>query len=284
MMIGLGAIQTSGTDMCLDYSTRQQIPCYPRQDNMVCLDENSGQQGKCSQLPNGTPVPIVTLQEALAMCSGKPLGSCQVITAAPCDPLWVAAGFQQCQQQGMVTYYTQMLKDYSGSSQYDAPITPKNLALSPSDVYYLMNNNLIAPITNSGAQITPTYNPSTGYQASTPPPTVYSFGQGGTTQITTAPQTGPLTQAPQTQQQQSPVTQQQQIPGGTIPGSNTAIGGTATMTPQTGAPSGSTGGTSSSGNVMPKSPDADPTQLLAGIPNTYLYIGGAVLALLLLKK
>ncbi len=240
MMIGLGSIQISGTDQCLDYNTRQRIPCSPRQDNMLCLDENSGIQGKCSQLPNGTPVPIVSLAEALAMCSRKPLGQCQVITAAPCDPIFVAAGFQACQSQGLVTYYTQMLKDYSGANQYDAPITPHTLALTTPDVYYLVNQGLINPISNSNSPITPTYNPVTPNVTYTPPPNVYSFDQGGGTQIITATPQGPLT-TPVTQQQAPPVTQQQ-IPGGTIPGSNTAIGGTATMTPQTtqtGAPSGS---------------------------------------------
>lgn len=279
MMIGLGSIQTSGSDYCLDYNTRQRIPCSPRQDTMLCLDENSGIQGKCSQLPNGTPVPIVTLAEALAMCSGKPLGTCQVITAAPCDPIFVAAGFQACQSQGMVTYYTQMLKDYSGGNQYDAPITPNTLALTTPDVYYLMNQGLINPIASSNSSITPTYNPVTPGVTYTPPPTVYSFGQGGTTQITTAPPSGPLTTPVQNQVPAPQAPQTQQIPGGTIPGSNTAIGGTATMTPQT-----SSSGSTSNSNVAPKAPDADPTQILAGIPNTYLYIGGAVLALLLLKK
>lgn len=281
MMIGLGSIQISQTDQCLDYTTRMPIPCYPKTDNMLCFDENMGQQGKCSQLPNGTPVPIVTLQEALAQCSGKQ-GACEVITAAPCDPLFVAAGFQNCQNQGYITVYSDWLKDYTGANQYDAPITPKTLNLSPADVYYLMNNNLIAPITNSGQTLVPTYNPvSTGPSA--PPPTVYSFSPQGTIQVNTTPANVPVAQPTQipvnTNPQGSLVPQA--IPGGTIPGSNTAIGGTATMTP-TAAPS--------AGNsaVAPRAPTTDgttdPTQLLAGIPNTYLYIGGAVLALLLLKK
>lgn len=258
MLRGLGVIQTSPTDMCLDLSNYTQVPCSnpPDPGNLLCLNEANGQHDKCRNFPNGgaTPVPIVTLQEALQMCAGKPQGSCQVTTAAPCDPVWIAAGFQSCSNQGPLSIYTYMLKDYSGANQYDAPVTAHTLALTPADVSYLVYNNLIQPPATSNSPIVPTLAPPSSGGVVQPPPNVYQWGSG--------------IQAGQTTITQTPTTVPQAQGGGVLPGGSTPTGGT-------------TGYQSTGGDVTAKAPTSD---LISGVPNNMLYVAVAALFLLVAMK
>ena len=283
MMIGLGTLvdQRPG-DMCVDMSTQQEVPCDPSNDNILCLDPNSGQHGKCSQLyGTGVQVPVLTLGDLLQRC---PTYGCQIASATPptfpgggggltagtmCDPMIMAGGYACEASQGYGVY--------TRTNQNPAT-SPNQLGLTPAQTSYLLQTGIInlgptptmnTPILSVYAPPIPTSGPAAPQQVLT------SYVNSGVPQAAQLPATpaynipaAPMTAAPTGPDTVSLGIQPGVVggpnpPAGTIPGSNTAAGAPAPAAPVT----------DTSGDILP------------GIPNNYLYIGGAVLlALLVFKK
>ena len=279
MMIGLGATPAPG-DQCVDMSSYTAVPCSspPSPGNLLCFDPASGQHGTCGNMPTGTPLPILTLADVMQLCTDA---NCQVIGAAPpgqvgCDPLIQAAGFA-CQSTNGINYWTKNTIQngvlYTPNGTYAAP-SANQYGLSPTQVSYLVGQGIIQQPTSMNA-------PITAVPGATPPAT----GPGASAAVQAA-----FAQAGQGSVNQLPIATNvlpsvAMTPATTLP--TTVALGTGTPTPaapnggpQSYAPASATSntgaGTSSSSTTT--------TDLIPGVPNTYLFIGiGAVLLLAVMK-
>jgi len=293
MLRGLGtypsAYTPSATDMCFNMNTYSPAPCSGPTDDLLCM--NGGQQGKCSTLGSwATPVPILTLTEALKYCNNQV--GCQVTNAAPCDPVFVAAGFQNCSQQGLVSFYTLGQANLTGPNQYNAPVTANTAGgLTYQDAQWLAQQGIIQPLSSPTATITPTFNPVNPDATAAPPSATGWGGSAGGSYSTTQTQIPliPIEQMTPMPQQptgiSTPVPQQPSQPY--IPPTQPTSGGTPIYAS---APA-PTGGTTPGSNpaqqqyAAPPPADASSTSIIPGLSNNTLYIAaGAVLLLLVLKK
>ncbi len=294
MLRGLGtfpsAYQIAPGDMCFNMNTYSPAPCSGDTSDLLCL--NGGQQGKCSQLGSwATPVPILTLTEALKYCNNQV--GCQVVNAAPCDPVFVAAGFQNCSQQGLVSWYTLGQANLTGPNQYNAPVTAETAGgLTYQDAQWLAQQGIIAPVSSPTATIVPTYN-TINPDANTAPPSSTAWGGSAGGSYSTTQTQAPLipieqmTPLPQPTGVSTPLQPTQPIYiAPTSPTMMTPSGGAYSPVPL--APIATQPGSNTaqtySGQSLAPAPAAS-GDLIPGVPNTTLYLaGGAVLLLLLLKK
>jgi len=290
MMIGTGTgnlVQVQAGDTCLNFSTGQPEPCSSQDLNLMCMQTPTGGSigPTCASFTapyhdptQATPIPILTLGDILQRC---PNYGCQIattwsnlpsstggITAAAngCDPLIMAAGYA-CQASDGYAIYSR--------TNQDPVVTPNQLGLTPSQTSYLIQTGIIQPITSMNTPVTPVYAPPIPTSGPAAPQSVInSYISSGVPQAAALPTpTTYIPNTPETPAATGPNTVALGIqpgvvggmnpPAGTIPGSNTA----AAMGPNPAAPT-----TDTSGDLLP------------GIPNNYLYIGGAALLLLLVMK
>ena len=286
MMIGLSGglgitVGPQSGDQCLNLSTYQAEPCTANANQDLCFDPGTNQHGPCSSMPGAVQVPVLTLGDILQRCS---TAQCQVVSAVPpgspsCDPLIRAAGYD-CQNVGggLLDVWSKAAivngQLYtSGQGVIPAP-SANQYGLTPAQTSYLIQSGIIQPVTSMNQTILPIANaapPTSGPGAPNavlaqfvgsdianagalpPPQTILQnvpMTPGYSTPSTLALGTG------------TPIYSQQQ--GGTIPGSNTAA--------------------AAAGGPAPAAPVSASSDLLPGIPNNYLYIGGAALLLLLVMK
>lgn len=294
MMIGLRGglgitVGPQAGDQCLNLSTYQVEPCTDNAAQDLCYD--GGQHGPCSSMPGAVQVPVLTLGDILRRCSTP---QCQVVSAVPpgtqpCDPLIRAAGYD-CQNVGggLLDIWSKAAIVNGQLYTSDQGVIPAPSAnqygLTPAQTSYLIQNGIIAPVTSMNQTILPnTYAtpPTSGPGA--PNAVLAQYVTSGMTQAAALPP--PTTIIPVSPLQPgysspagysgpAPTPQPMQIvpgavptssvPAGTIPGSNTAAAGPAAYAP---------------------TPATDPNAtILPGIPNNYLYIGGAALLLLMVMK
>lgn len=286
MMIGLRGglgitVGPQSGDQCLNMSTYQVEPCTANSTQDLCFDPNSNQHGTCAQMPGAVQVPVLTLGDILQRCNTP---QCQVVSAVPpgtqaCDPLIRAAGYD-CQTVGgglldiwsKAAIVNGQLYTSDGEGVIPAP-SANQYGLTPAQTSYLIANGIIAPVSSMNQTILPNANaapPTSGPGA--PNAVLSQYVQSGipnaaalpppVTYLPAVPMT-PGYSTPDTLALGTGSTPAYSTPGGTIPGSNTATNGPSAYAPVAAAS----------------------TTILPGIPNNYLYIGGAaLLALLLLKK
>lgn len=284
---GLGDYTVKSSDSCLNLNTYQPASCSGPIDDLLCMDQ--GFPGRCSTQNPMTRrlIPIMTLQNALQYCNNQV--GCQVISAAPCDPVFVAAGFQNCSQQGLLSFYTLGQANLTGPNQYNAPVTANTAGgLTYQAAQWLAAQGLINPVSSPTQTITPTYAPISPTAISTPPPTSTGWagsagGSYGTTiyQPTYQPiaqpvYTPPPTQAPTQAAQPAPNAQvlpvtaapttSQQAPA-MMPGSNTAQTLNGQYSPTAAPQSAPAGG-----------------EMVPGLSNNTLYLAVGALALLMVLK
>jgi len=280
MMIGLGATPAPG-DQCVDMSSYTAVPCSspPSPGNLLCFDPGSGQHGMCSNMPTGTPLPILTLADVMQQCTGP---NCQVIGAVPpgqygCDPLIMAGGFA-CQSSNGIDYWTKNTIQngvlYTPNGTYAAP-SANQYGLTPTQVSYLVGQGIIQQPTSMNAPITAVPGatpPATGPGASAAVQAAFAqAGQGSVNNL--PPATNLLPSVPMT-------------PAPTLP-TTIALGtGTPTPAPPSSGPQAyaPTVAPSTSGVATGAPAATTTTDLIPGVPNTYLFIGiGAVLLLAVMK-
>jgi hypothetical protein len=230
-------------------------------------------------MPTGTPLPILTLADVMQLCTDQ---NCQVIGAAPpgktgCDPLIMAAGFA-CQTTNGINYWTKNTIQngvlYTPQGTYAAP-SANQYGLTPTQVSYLVGQGIIQQPTSMNAPITAVPGatpPATGPGASAAVQAAFAqAGQGSVNAL--PPASNPLPVVAMT-------------PATTLP-TTVALGtGTPTPAPPTSGPQAYSPivASSSSGVGTGAAASTTTTDLIPGVPNTYLFIGiGAVLLLAVMK-
>ena len=284
MMIGLSGGLGNPGDVCLDLMTGSPAPCDPSNQNLLCASSSQGgQSGPCSVFgESGYQVPILTLGDMLQRCNTP---QCQIISAVPpgaqaCDPLVMAAGYQ-CQTVGGGKINVWSKNTIVGGKLYtsdqgviNAP-SANQYGLNPQQVSYLIQAGIVNPVSSMNQPLIQTANPSVPTSGPGAPQSVIaSYIQAGVptaaalpyapNALPSIPMVPAGSQTPTTIAlgTGTPPSGANPVAPGTIPGSNTAANGPAAYASQ----------------------PATTGDLLPGIPNNYLYIGGAALLLLLVMK